>query len=654
MDKPTLFADRLRYRLDSFFAKGGMSIFLALLSLFGAAFLIMGGIRIGINLAYPDPSDVEFRNLGTIIWRTALQVVDVGSMAEDSQSAFYNKTLGILTSLFGLALISTMLAFVTSIFKEKLESLKKGKSAVLETDHTIILGFGIRAIEIIRELIEANASEKDGVVVILSEMDKEKMDDIISDYLTDTQTTRLVTRSGSTSNPLALEKIGVAQAKSIIVLNPAGPANPPEIKSKADYRVLKSVMAVVAAIDSHQTIPVVAKLHFPQNRALAGGKSLGHVIAIDEEQILSKILVQTSRNPGLTVVYSDLVGFIGNEVYFCPVPDQFLGLTFGEFAFYFKQSVPLGIEGPETGITLNPDPSTILQAGDEAIILAEDDSTIHFYPEPVITPCKLDYANERMKPLIEKYLIFGWSTKSPIVVDEYGCYLKSGSVIDIAVPKITTEIETQFLQIAERHPEIQMHIYQVDALSPEFPTQLSPESYDNVIIMAGQANDVEEIDSETITILLKFRHYFELLQDRTGRVVNTQVISEIMDSENVEIFQHTGVKDFVISNQFVSKLMAQISQDPRVNQVYDILFKAEGSEIYLKPLPLYLEQFPVSVTFADLMLAAQNRSEICFGVKLNTMNNSNDSTAYFIIPDKDTIFEMGLDDELIVLAVDET
>jgi len=656
MDKAPSFRDRLSYRLDSFFARGGMSIFLALLSMFGVAFLIMGGIRIGINLAYPDPHDVEFRNLGTIIWRTALQVIDIGSMAEDSQSAFYNKTIGILTSLLGLALISTMLAFITSIFKEKLESLRKGKSVVLEKDHTIILGFGIRTIEIIKELIEANASEKDGVVVILSEMDKEKMDDIISDYLTETQTTRLVTRSGSTSNPLALKKIGIAQAKSIIILNPAGPANPPEIKSKADYRVLKSVMAVVAAIESDQCIPVVAKLHFPQNRDLVSGHSLGHVVAIDEEQILSKILVQTSRNPGLTLVYSNLVGFIGNEIYFCPIPDQYLGLNFGEFAFYFKQSIPLGIKGAATGITLNPDPDRVLLAGDEAIILAEDDSTIHFYSKPVITPRQLVYSQDRIELLIEKYLIFGWSTKSPIVIDEYGCYLKPGSVIDIAVGEITVEIETQFLQIAKQHPEIQMHIFQINALSPEFPSQLTPETYDNVIIMAGQSNDVEEIDSETITILLKFRHYFECLHIKTGKVVSTQIISEVMDSENVEIFQHTGVKDFVISNQFVSKLMAQISQDPRVNEVYNILFKAEGSEIYLKPLPLYLvEPCPACISFADLMLAAQNRFEICIGVKQNSKSARNSSGSdYFILPDKESLFEMGLDDELIVLATDET
>lgn len=654
MKTKTAFRDRLRYRVDNFFAGGGASIFMALIAMFVLTFLIMGSIRLILNLVYPDPIDAGFRDWGNIIWRTALQVVDIGSMGEDTESAFHNRTVGVITSLIGLALVSTLLAFVTSLIKEKLESLRRGKSMVLESDHTIILGFGIRTIEIIRELIEANASEKDAAVVVLSELDKEKMDDTISDYLTDTETTRIVTRSGSTSNPLALKKIGVQSARSVVVLNPAGPANPPEVKSKADYRVLKSMMAVVAALDGGH-IPVVAKLHFPQNRRLAEGNLLGHIETIDEEQVLAKILVQTSRTPGLTMVYSDLVGFLGNEVYFCPVPERYHGLNFGEFAFYFKQSIPLGIKNSFGRIELNPDPGRVLENGDEAIILAEDDSTIHFHEQAVITPEPLALSSKQKTLDIERYLILGWSSKSTMIIHEYGCYIKEGSVIDVAVTELSDEIRTQFQAVAEKHPGIRMNIRTVDAMSPEFPAELQPETYETVIILAGQDNDIEEIDSETISILLKFRLYLGRLEEESGNGETTQLITEVMDSENVEIMQHAGVKDFIISNQFVSKILAQISQEPQVSGVYDILFKAEGSEIYLKTLDLYLAELPAKVCFADLMLAAQQRKEVCFGVRKNggpVMNGT--SGEFFIIPDKDTIFELGEDDQLITLAIDET
>lgn len=655
MEKRAGLRNRIQYRIDGFFARGGTSIFLFLISMFVVAFLLMGGIRLVLNSIYPDPLEVEFREWGTIIWRTALQIVDIGSMGEDTDAFFHNRFIGVMTSLIGLALISTLLAFVTSIFKEKLESLRRGKSAVLESDHTIILGFGIRTIEIIRELIEANASEKDAAVVILSHMEKEKMDDIINDYLTDTETTRLVTRTGSTSNPLALKKIGVDRARSVVILNPAGPANPPELKSKADYRVLKSIMAVVAALDGQEMIPVVSKLHYPQNRILAESSLNGNVVTIDEEQVLSKILVQTSRAPGLTMVYSDLVGFIGNEIYFCPIPEQHLGLTFKTFAFYFKQSVPLGLKSADGGIELNPDPMRTIKEGEEAIILAEDDSTIHFYDAPVVDPKPFTLSSKRRKPDTERYLIYGWSSKSPVIIHEYGCYIQKGSVIDVAVTDLTEEIASQFDEIVREHPDIQMSICSIDAISSEFPAQLSPERYDNVIILAGQDNDIEEIDAETISTLLKFRYYFKTLEGDTGEPVQTQLITEVMDSENVEIMQHAGVRDFIISNQMVSKIMAQMSQDTEVSKVYDILFKAEGSEIYLKRLDLFYDTVPTVVSFADLMLMAQMRSEVCFGVKLNKGTASiPGENGFYFIPDKETQFQLTMDDELITLAMDET
>ena len=72
-----------------------------------------------------------------------------------------------------------MVAFITSVFEAKLAELRRGRSLVLEKEHTLILGFGDRIIEIIRELIEANESEQDASIVILADNDKEEMDNVI-------------------------------------------------------------------------------------------------------------------------------------------------------------------------------------------------------------------------------------------------------------------------------------------------------------------------------------------------------------------------------------------------------------------------------------------------------------------------------------------
>ena len=96
--------------------------------------------------------------------------------------------------------------------------------------------------------------------------------------------------------------------------------------------------------------------------------------------------------------------------------------------------------------------------------------------------------------------------------------------------------------------------------------------------------------------------------------------------------------------------MAQVSEEPEVFDIYEDLFKAEGSEIYLKPLSLYLADWDGRpLPFADLFKAAQVRGEICFGVR-----RVGGDEGVFIIPPKDRLFELGLADQLIVLAEDES
>ena len=58
---------------------------------------------------------------------------------------------------------------------------------------------------------------------------------------------------------------------------------------------------------------------------------------------------------------------------------------------------------------------------------------------------------------------------------------------------------------------------------------------------------------------------------------------------------------------------------------------------------------------ADIMLAARQRNEICFGVKVTPDNNQRKGEpGTYIIPTKETVFNLHPDDLLITLAVDGT
>jgi hypothetical protein len=114
------------------------------------------------------------------------------------------------------------------------------------------------------------------------------------------------------------------------------------------------------------------------------------------------------------------------------------------------------------------------------------------------------------------------------------------------------------------------------------------------------------------------------------------------------------VKDIIISNRLISMVLSQISESREIKNVYDDIFQEDGSEIYLKPASLYFSEFPAEVTFADMMRVAQNREEVCIGVKIKANEeNEDENFGVKLIPEKNTKYSLDYFDSLIVLSEDE-
>jgi hypothetical protein len=225
-------------------------------------------------------------------------------------------------------------------------------------------------------------------------------------------------------------------------------------------------------------------------------------------------------------------------------------------------------------------------------------------------------------------------------------------MLDVVVDEMDDAMKKEFSSIQKRHKDIKMRLIQADIHSSNVIAKLKPEHYDNVIILSGDGGESELRDSETIARLLEFRHYF---RENVKGEVKTQLITEVADSDNTEIIQEAGVHDFLISNQFVSKIYAQVSEEPAALNIYEDLFSEEGCELYIKPAALYISGLPASLSFADICAAALRRNETCLGVRL--ASESHDASSHYgihINPEKSAVFELSADDMLITLAEDES
>lgn len=646
---------RARYRFDTFMAKGGGNIFKALTAVFIVTFVAIGLLRGVLLLIAPDIAQQHDTGFFGNLYITFLEITDPGNMAQDIYSGIGYKLFAIIAGLAGIIMLSALIAFITTAMDQKIYELKRGRSKVIEKGHTLILGWNEQRIaEILRELVLANESEKDACVVILANKDKEDMDDVLRLRVKNMATTRVVTRSGDVAALNNLDMVSLETCSSVIILADCDDTDNAENKASSDAKAIQTVLATMGNEIDDEDFSVVVEIFNPTHREIVRSSFPDHVITVNTSDILAKLLVQTSRSVGLSAVYNEILSFDGCELYFYDA--EWGGSSFGEIAYRFPDGVPMGIRNAGGEIEMNPDPARVLNSSDEILIVADDDSTIELLPTPVAKPVENTLAGVRQQQSIERELMIGWSFKSAAIIREFSDYIIEGSQIHVLLKRPSAE-QCAEIEVLNRELEtIEVALIQKDCLNIEDLMSVKPFEYDNIIILAGNSGgddevDAARIDSENIVALLLLRRIFSQYPTESK---NTKLITEILDSQNDVLVAKAGVQDVIISNRLVSMIMAQISESPDIEKVYDDIFQEDGSEIYLKPAAVYFESLPAQVSFADMMAIAQKRGEICIGVK--EMQNENDKSknnGVKLIPDKNSIYALQPDDSLVVLAEDE-
>lgn len=110
---------------------------------------------------------------GYHIWVSLMHALDAGTLAGDDTSQMGTIVLMTVVTICGIFVTSILIGIISSGFEEKLNSLRKGFSKVIEDNHTVIIGFNDGIYTILTELIEANASEKKACILVIGEEEKD-------------------------------------------------------------------------------------------------------------------------------------------------------------------------------------------------------------------------------------------------------------------------------------------------------------------------------------------------------------------------------------------------------------------------------------------------------------------------------------------------
>jgi ion channel POLLUX/CASTOR len=635
--------ERLNYYFDIFMSRGTAALIggLALLSLvviaIAGAVISIGGLALA-----PEGSQQPLPFIEAA-WESMMRTFDAGTMGGDAGWGF--RLVMLFVTIGGIFVVSTLIGVLTTGVESKLEELRKGHSRVLESGHTLILGWSPQVFTILSELMIANENQKNARIVILADEDKVEMEDEIHGRVKNTGSTRVICRSGDPIDLTALEIGSPHTAKSIIILPPEG--------DDPDTAVIKTVLALTNNSNRHEEpYHVVTQIRDPKNLNLL--KMVGqhdHVQAVLTGDLIARVTAQTSRQSGLSTVYTELLNFDGGEIYFAQEP-SLVGKTYGEALMAYETSTVMGLKKGTQDASLNPPMDTIIEAGDRLFALTADDDTLVVAGQ---TDARVDESaicasNFVSTPKPEKCLILGWNRTAAIILREINNYVPKGSrSLVVADPTISSEVaDVEHIIKGEcSHFANQKVAFQNgDTTDRRLLEKIKAVDFDHVIVLSYGGLDIQEADAKTLVTLLHLRDIAEC--DETP----FSIVSEMLDLRNRELAEVTKVNDFIVSEHLVSLMMSQLSEDADLHAVFTDILDPEGSEIYMKPIKGYVETGK-PVNFYTLVEAARRLGQTAIGYRLeNEAENAKKAYGVHTNPNKSNLVTFAPEDKLIVISED--
>lgn len=632
--KPS-FGDRLRYRFDNLMSLGTPAL-IGVLFVVSLLVVLLAAAILSIAGFVPE-GDLEPLSFAEAAWQSLMRTLDSGTMGGDTGAGY--RAVMLMVTLGGVFIVSALIGVLNNGIERRIEEMRKGRSQVLEFGHTLILGWSPQIFTILNELVIANQNQKQACIVVLADRDKVDMEDEIRERVNlKGSKTRIICRTGSPSDPADINIANPDTSKAIIIL-PPDTADP-------DAEVIKSVLAITNAPD-RRAEPYSISTQVRNARNL---NVLNLVSAQDKLQVvligdlISRLVAQANHQSGLSVVYTELMNFEGDEIYFKEEP-QLIGKTYGEAVLAYEHSAVMGLRKADGSILLNPPMDLRIEPGDNVFALSSDDDTIHLADADAmgIQNQLICTDVEAARPEPVRTLILGWNQNGFTILRELDHYVAPGSELRIVadISEATAEgIRTQ----AAGLQNLRLVVMQGDATDRGLLDALKIDDYNHVIVLAYLERGVQQADALTLVTLLHLRDIFH--HDQTP----FSIVSEMLDLRNRELAQVTRVDDFIVSEQLISLMMAQFAENADLYAVFADIFDPHGAEIYLKPVELYVEKGR-PVNFYTVVEAARRRGETAIGYRIQADANHPDKAfGVRTNPPKSDSTIFGDGDKVIVLA----
>jgi ion channel POLLUX/CASTOR len=324
--------------------------------------------------------------------------------------------------------------------------------------------------------------------------------------------------------------------------------------------------------------------------------------------MIARISAQTCRQSGLSIVYTELLDFGGDEIYFKGEP-SLKGRSFGEILHMYDTSSIIGIASAGSGVMVNPPMDTVFAADDRVIAISEDDDTVKLSGQgaPAIQRDLITQAGDEAEAGPEKTLILGWNRRVPIIVRELDGYVAPGSSVEIIAEFEDEDDVAATVSAGYRNMTVTWTNGSttdrrlLDSLDLGGCRHVIVQSYSDIL-------DPQKADARTLITLLHLRNI------REAGGYSFTMVSEMLDDRNRKLAEVTRADDFIVSDKLISLMVTQIAENPELKGLFKDLFDPDGSEVYLKPVEQYVKT-GAAMTFYTVVEAARRKREVAIGYR---------------------------------------